>query len=118
MRVHCEGEGAVYTGLRPVGDLDPVYLKADQALSAAIEEGLVGSRTSVIAAYALCGFAHLPSVGIFVGGITALEGSTAGSLGKVALRALFAATLACLMTGAVAGTFHGIGESVLSAGGG
>lgn len=45
VRVHREGEGAAYTGLRPVGDLDPVYLKADQAL----EGGDVQELASAIA---------------------------------------------------------------------
>ncbi len=32
VRIHREGEGAPYTGLRPVGDLEPIYAAADHAL--------------------------------------------------------------------------------------
>jgi CNT family concentrative nucleoside transporter len=48
------------------------------------------------------------SVGIFVGGIAALAPSRRDDLAAVALRALVGATLATLMTGALAGAlYHG-----------
>jgi concentrative nucleoside transporter, CNT family len=62
-------------------------------------------RSAIITAYALCGFAHVASMGIFVGGTSALAPSRRGDLAALGPRALVAATLACLMTGAVAGTF-------------
>jgi len=62
-------------------------------------------RSAVVIAYALCGFAHVASLAIFVGGIAALVPSRRKDLAAVGPRALLAATLACLMTGAVAGTF-------------
>ncbi|MBE0599167.1 MAG: hypothetical protein IH614_18130 [Desulfuromonadales bacterium] len=33
VRVHREGEGAPYTGLKPAGQIDPPIVKADQALT-------------------------------------------------------------------------------------
>lgn len=63
------------------------------------------SRTLVITTYALCGFAHFASLAIFVGGIAALAPKRIKDLSQLGLRALIAATLACLMTAAVAGTF-------------
>ena len=63
------------------------------------------SRTLVITTYALCGFAHFASLAIFVGGIAALAPKRIKDLSQLGLRALLAATLACLMTAAVAGTF-------------
>ncbi len=75
--------------------------------------GLKHSRSGVIAAYALCGFAHVPSVAIFVGGISALAPSQTRSLSSVAFRALVAATLACLLTAAVAGVFFSEGSILL-----
>jgi CNT family concentrative nucleoside transporter len=66
---------------------------------------LVHPRSAIIASYALCGFAHVASLAIFVGGIGALVPSRLKDLSRLGLRALLAATLACLMTGAVAGTF-------------
>jgi CNT family concentrative nucleoside transporter len=62
-------------------------------------------RSVVIISYALCGFAHVASLAIFVGGIGALAPERKSMLAKIALRALIAATLVTLMTGAVAGIF-------------
>jgi CNT family concentrative nucleoside transporter len=62
-------------------------------------------RTVVILSYALCGFAHVASVAIFVGGTSALVPSRRDDLASLGLRALLAATLATLMTGCVAGIF-------------
>jgi len=77
-----------------------------QDLASLLEsKALASPRSQVIAAYALCGFAHVASLAIFVGGISALVPSRASDLARVSPRALLAATLACLMTGAVAGTF-------------
>lgn len=66
---------------------------------------LHSERSAVIAVYALCGFAHLASMAIFVGGTAALAPSRTTDLARVAFRALFAATLACLMTACVVGVF-------------
>ncbi|MFA6599495.1 MAG: nucleoside transporter C-terminal domain-containing protein [Candidatus Omnitrophota bacterium] len=75
-------------------------------LAEAIGKGLlVHPRSAVIAVYALCGFAHLASMAIFVGGTAALAPEKTKAIASVALRALVAATLACLMTACVAGTF-------------
>jgi concentrative nucleoside transporter, CNT family len=64
-------------------------------------------RTVVILSYALCGFAHVASVAIFVGGTAALAPSRRDDLASLGFRALLAATLATLMTGCVAGMFSG-----------
>ncbi len=75
-------------------------------LAVALEQGLLlDKRSAVIATYALCGFAHFASMAIFVGGISALVRERTRDLAAVAFRALIAATLACLMTACVAGTF-------------
>ena len=67
---------------------------------------LVHGRSAVIAAYALCGFAHIPSLAIFIGGVSALAPERRNTLARIGFRALLAATLATLMTGAIAGTFY------------
>lgn len=75
-------------------------------LSQALQDGLLTHpRSAVIAAYALCGFAHVASMAIFVGSICALAPQCSKSIGPIAVRALIAANLACLMTAGVAGTF-------------
>ncbi|MRR55582.1 MAG: nucleoside transporter [Deltaproteobacteria bacterium] len=78
-----------------------------QDLSAALAaKQIIHPRSAVIAAYALCGFAHVASMAIFVGGVAALAPGRTSDLSGVALRSLVAATLACLMTACVAGTFY------------
>ena len=77
-----------------------------QHLSQLMANGeLIHPRSALITSYALCGFAHIASLAIFVGGIGVLVPSRLKDLSRLAFRALLAATLACLMTGAVAGTF-------------
>jgi len=66
----------------------------------------------VILSYALCGFAHVAAVAIFVGGTAILAPSRRDDLASLGLRALLAATLATLMTGCVAGIFSS-GEGLL-----
>lgn len=77
-----------------------------QDLSQLIANGTVTDpRTVVILSYALCGFAHVASVAIFVGGTAALAPSRRDDLAALGWRALVAATLATLMTACVAGIF-------------
>lgn len=84
----------------------PAYQRLDQLVSAGV---LHHGRSAVLASYALCGFAHIASMAIFVGGAAALAPNQTRPLAQVAVRALLAATLACLMTAAVAGAFYGRG---------
>jgi len=79
---------------------------AYQNLALGISTGAITSpRTAVIMAYALCGFAHIASLAIFVGGIVSLAPERRKDIVAVGPRALLAATLACLMTGSTAGLF-------------
>ncbi len=75
--------------------------------SALAAKQIVHPRSAVLTAYALCGFAHVASMAIFVGGTAALAPARTRDLSAVAVRALVASTLACLMTACVAGTFYG-----------
>jgi CNT family concentrative nucleoside transporter len=84
-----------------------------QDLARAMKEGVIADpRSPVLAAYALCGFAHVASMAIFVGGAAALAPSRKKDIASVGFRALIAATLACLMTACIAGVFF-TGTSVL-----
>ncbi len=83
-------------------------------LATALEQNLLQHpRSAVIATYALCGFAHLASMAIFVGGVCALAPAKTSDIARVGLRALLAATLACLLTACVAGTFFTEGSILL-----
>lgn len=82
-------------------------------LAQLISSGQITSpRTVLILSYALCGFAHVAAMAIFVGGTAALAPSRRDDLATLGLRALLAATLATLMTGCVAGMLSS-GEGVL-----
>ena len=70
-------------------------------------------RSVVLATYALCGFAHIASLAIFVGGVSALIPQRTKDVAALGFRALFSATLACLMTAAVAGVFYTEGAQVI-----
>lgn len=79
----------------------PPYL----ALSGLSAEGAISDRALVIISYVLCGFAHVPSVGIFVGGLSGLIPSRSKDISSLGWKALWAGTLATLMTGCVAGFY-------------
>lgn len=88
-------------------------VKSYQDLSLLLSSGaLKDPRSAVLAAYALNGFAHFASLAIFVGGAAALVPKRTKDISDVGFRALIAATLATLMTAAVAGTFY-TGNSIL-----
>jgi CNT family concentrative nucleoside transporter len=70
------------------------------------DNSLIHGRSAVVATYALCGFAHVASMAIFVGGISALAPDRTADIAAVGPRALIASTFACLMTACVAGTFY------------
>jgi CNT family concentrative nucleoside transporter len=75
-------------------------------LGALADAGALAPRSILVLSYALCGFAHLASVGIFVGGTAALAPGRRSDLASLGLRALVGSTLATLMTGALAGLFY------------
>jgi CNT family concentrative nucleoside transporter len=87
---------------------------AYQDLAVLIQSNVItNTRSVVICTYALCGFAHVASLAIFVGGISSLAPDRTKELSRLGPRALLAATLACLMTAAVAGTFYHSGSILL-----
>jgi CNT family concentrative nucleoside transporter len=70
------------------------------------EAGRLSPRTILILSYALCGFAHVGGMGIAVAGFGALAPDRREDMAALAFRALAVATLATLLTGAVAGAFY------------
>ncbi len=60
-------------------------------------------RSLTAMTYALCGFVHVASMGIFVGGISALAPHRAKDISLLGLRALWTAFLTTLLTGCIAG---------------
>ncbi len=75
-------------------------------LAKALADGTIAHpRSAIVASYALCGFSHFASLAIFIGGLSALVPEKTKVLAQVGFRALIASTLACLITGCVAGVF-------------
>ncbi|MDQ8205331.1 nucleoside transporter C-terminal domain-containing protein [Pelagicoccus sp. SDUM812003] len=68
----------------------------------ALEDG----KSILILTYALCGFANIASIGIQVGGISALEPSQRGNLLRYGFRALVGGMVACYLTAIIASTIQ------------
>ncbi len=65
--------------------------------------GMLEPKSIVIATYALCGFSNFSSIAIQIGGIGAMAPNQQDNLSRLGMRALLAATLACMMTATIAG---------------
>ncbi|HTJ02541.1 MAG TPA: nucleoside transporter C-terminal domain-containing protein [Methylovirgula sp.] len=63
----------------------------------------LSTRGRLIMTYALCGFANFGSVGIMIGGMTAMAPERRQEIVTLAMRSLVSGTLATLMSGAVVG---------------
>ncbi|MDX2369960.1 MAG: NupC/NupG family nucleoside CNT transporter [Colwellia sp.] len=61
--------------------------------------------TQAIITFALCGFANLSSIAILLGGIGSMAPNRRHDIAKLGLKAMMAATLANLMSAAIAGVF-------------
>jgi concentrative nucleoside transporter, CNT family len=100
---------SVIIGRRLIETAIPPY----KSLADAAAAGQISDRTVLIVSYALSGFAHLASVGIFVGGTSALIPSRRKDISELGWKALFVGTLATIMIGAVAGVFDTGDPSIL-----
>jgi CNT family concentrative nucleoside transporter len=60
-------------------------------------------RTITITTYALCGFTHFGSIAILIGGIGTLVPEKKPVVSRLAIKALIAGFLTCMMTAAIAG---------------
>ena len=67
--------------------------------------GALSPITQAIVVFALCGFANFSSIAILLGGLGALAPTRRDDISRLGLRALLTATLANLMSAALAGFF-------------
>jgi concentrative nucleoside transporter, CNT family len=67
----------------------------------ALPEDALSDRSRIILLYALCSFANIGSVGITITGFVALAPERRGEIIGLGMKALFAGTIATMMTGAV-----------------
>ena len=100
---------AVIIGRRLTETAIPPY----QTLGQLASEGKLSDRTVLIVSYALSGFAHIASVGIFVGGTIALAPSRRKDISQLGWKALFVGTLATIMISCIAGVFDNGNPSIL-----
>ena len=68
-----------------------------------VQEGVISERATIISTYALCGFANFSSIGIQIGGISAIAPSRKSDLVKVGLKAMFGGAIASWTTATIAG---------------
>jgi CNT family concentrative nucleoside transporter len=76
-------------------------------LSLGAQKATLLPRSFTIATFALCGFANLGSIGMQIGGIGALVPERRNDLAKLGFRAMFAGTMANLISASIAGIFLG-----------
>lgn len=67
------------------------------------ERAAMDPRSFTIATFALCGFANLSSIGIQIGGLSALAPTRRHDLAKLGFRAMIAGTMANLMSASIVG---------------
>jgi CNT family concentrative nucleoside transporter len=72
-------------------------------LGALNKQHLITDRSFTIATFALCGFANFASIGMQIGGISALAPTRRGDLARLGLRAMLAGTLANFITAIIVG---------------
>jgi CNT family concentrative nucleoside transporter len=104
--------GVPWQDAAQVGNLLGIKLSVNEfvgfaALAELIHDGVIGPRAEVIATYAMCGFANFSSIGIQIGGISALAPERRGDLARLGLRAMFGGAIASWLTACVAGLMLG-----------
>lgn len=96
---HEAPQAGALMGTKLVANEFVAYLQ----LKPIIEQGVLSPKTIAIVSFALCGFANFGSVGIQIGGISALEPSRREDLARLGFRALIAGTLASYLSATLAG---------------
>ncbi len=89
-------------GLKMVATEFVAYLKLGEWMSQGSEVQLT-RRSQVILTYALSGFANFGSIGIQIGGIGGIAPDRRADVARLGVRAMLGGTLACCMTGCIAG---------------
>ncbi|KAK6166059.1 hypothetical protein SNE40_022840 [Patella caerulea] len=67
--------------------------------------GIMSERSEIISTYSLCGFSNIGSMGILLGGLSALAPERRSDLSSIVLRAMIAGNIACFLTACIAGLF-------------
>ncbi len=91
-----------------VGHLLGIKLSANEfvgylEMSKMVAEKALTAKAQIIATFALCGFANFSSIGIQIGGLSALAPERRADLSRLALRAMLGGAIVTCITGAIAG---------------
>jgi CNT family concentrative nucleoside transporter len=76
-------------------------------LSEHIQNGTLSPKSITMATYFLCGFANFSSIGIQIGGISALEPSRRADLAKLGFKAMLGGAIVSCLTACIAGILVG-----------
>lgn len=106
-------QSSVIIGRRLFETAIPPYQALAAAAALPLGQRVISDRAVLIISYALSGFAHLASVGIFVGGTIALIPSRRRDISALGWKALFVGTLATIMIACVAGFYDTGSPSIL-----
>jgi CNT family concentrative nucleoside transporter len=85
------------------------YSAMADIINGRVEGVMLSDKATLIATYALCGFANLSSIAIQIGGIGGLAPERRSDLARFGLRAVLGGSLATFMTATIAGVLYGIG---------
>ncbi|WP_157493120.1 NupC/NupG family nucleoside CNT transporter [Desulfonatronovibrio magnus] len=73
---------------------------------AALPEGTLSQRSTLIMTYAMCGFANIGSLGILIGGLISIAPERSREITALGPRSILSGVLATLMTGSVVGILY------------
>jgi CNT family concentrative nucleoside transporter len=93
--------GGELMGIKTVLNEFLAYLQLTQ-----LPEGSLSPRSELILMYSLCGFANFGSLGIMVGGLSAMVPQRRKEILQLGPKSLLSGTLATCMTGAIAGLLY------------
>ncbi len=104
--------GVPWADAAKVGNLLGIKLSLNEfvaygTLGNYIQGGELSPRATVIATYALCGFANFSSIGIQIGGISAVAPQRKTDLAQLGLKAMFGGAIASWLTATIAGILIG-----------
>ena len=102
--------GVPWRDCRAIGDLLGTRMALNEVvayIALGAEKATLLPRSFTIATFALCGFANLGSIGMQIGGIGALVPERRNDLARLGMRAMFAGTMANLISASIAGMFLG-----------
>jgi CNT family concentrative nucleoside transporter len=72
-----------------------------------VSAGALSPKATIIATYALCGFANFSSIAIQIGGISPMAENRRSDIAKLGLKSVLGGTLATWMTASIAGMLAG-----------